>query len=131
MSQWDALHHKDVFPGAAAVPALLCKAWALLEHCSGALSFCGQESGQGQQGCTVRPSLTCGGAGALCRELLVEEPGRASLVASRGLSASDMEGCWTVTISSELVYTFPTLLHLSAEGQAFRAPLARHRTGLL
>ncbi|XP_040509908.1 uncharacterized protein LOC121107804 [Gallus gallus] len=26
-----------------------------------------------------------------------------------------MEGCWTVTISSELVYTFPTLLHLSAE----------------
>eukprot|EP00076_Gallus_gallus_P036330 XP_025001868.1 coiled-coil domain-containing protein 81-like isoform X2 [Gallus gallus] len=115
MSQWDALHHKDVFPGAAAVPALPCKAWALLEHCSGALSFCGQESGQGQQGCTGRPSVTRGGAGALCRELLVEEPGRASLAASRGLPASDMEGCWTVTISSELVYTFPTLLHLSAE----------------
>lgn len=129
MSQWDALHHKDVFPGAAAVPALPCKAWALLEHCSGALSFCGQESGQGQQGCTGRPSVTRGGAGALCRELLVEEPGRASLAASRGLPASDMEGCWTVTISSELVYTFPTLLHLSAEGQAFRAPLARHRRG--
>ncbi len=36
-----------------------------------------------------------------------------------------------MTISSELVYTFPTLLHLSAEGQAFRAPLARHRRGLL
>lgn len=131
MSQWDALHHKDVFPGAAAVPALPCKAWVLLEHCSGALSFCGQESGQGQQGCTGRPSVTRGGAGALCRELLVEEPGRASLAASRGLPASDMEGCWTVTISSELVYTFPTLLHLSAEGQAFRAPLARHRRGLL
>ena len=36
-----------------------------------------------------------------------------------------------MSLSSELVYTFPTLLELSTKGKAFRTPFPRHRTGLL